>query len=76
MAPICPVCRVGRLQPRMTSYVRWLGDSLLVVNRVPAMVCDMCGERTYDEHILRHLQRLLMMSDLGVAVASRPYYLA
>lgn len=76
MQPICPVCHVGRLQPRATSYVRWLGDRLLVVHRVPAVVCDVCGERAYDDRAIQHLQRLLMMSNLDAVVTSRPYYLA
>ncbi|GEM_PF-4530778 len=76
MGPICPTCHTGRLQPRAVSYVQWLGESLLVVHRVPAVVCDVCGERVYDDRAMRHLQRLLMMSNLDVVVTSRPYYLA
>jgi YgiT-type zinc finger domain-containing protein len=76
MEAICPVCHVGQLQPRRISYVRWLGGSLLVVHRVPAVVCDVCGERAYDDRAIQHLQRLLMMANVDVAITSRPYYLA
>jgi hypothetical protein len=41
------------------AYVQWHGDALLVVNRMPAIICDVCGERAYDEQAVEHLQRLL-----------------
>ena len=40
-------------------YLQWYGDSLLVANRMPAMVCDVCGERTYDDQAVESLQQLL-----------------
>ena len=56
---ICPTCHVGRLQRRVMTYLQWHDDSLLVVNRMPAMVCDVCSERTYEPEAVESLQRLL-----------------
>jgi YgiT-type zinc finger domain-containing protein len=56
---ICPVCRAGRLQKRSIAYLEWHGQNLLVVNRMPAMVCEMCGERVYDYEAIESLQKLL-----------------
>ena len=56
---ICPACHTGRLQRRSIAYLEWHGETLLVVDRMPAIVCDLCGERVYDHEALEHLQRLL-----------------
>jgi YgiT-type zinc finger domain-containing protein len=64
-ANICPYCHTGRLQHRPIAYVQWHGDALLVVDRMPAIVCDVCGERAYDEQAVEHLQRLLWASAPG-----------
>jgi YgiT-type zinc finger domain-containing protein len=56
---ICPYCHTGRLQRRNMTYIQWHDDALLVVDQMPATVCDVCGERAYDEQAVEHLQRLL-----------------
>ncbi len=56
---ICPQCHVGRLQRRAMTYVQWHGDNLLVVNKMPAVVCDFCGEQIYDDRAVDHLNQLL-----------------
>jgi YgiT-type zinc finger domain-containing protein len=55
----CPVCQAGRLQRRKLAYLQWYEDDLLVVNRMPALVCDICGEHTYEYEAVEHLQQLL-----------------
>lgn len=57
---ICPFCHTGRLQRQTIAYVQWYGEALLVVDRMPAIVCDLCGERTYDEQAVERLQHLLL----------------
>lgn len=56
---ICPICRTGRLQKRAMVYLEWHGQNLLVVNRMPAMVCEVCEERVYDYEAIESLQKLL-----------------
>jgi YgiT-type zinc finger domain-containing protein len=56
---VCPVCRTGRLQKRAMAYLEWYGTDLLVVNRMPALVCEVCHERIYDYEAIERLQRLL-----------------
>jgi YgiT-type zinc finger domain-containing protein len=62
---ICPYCHTGRLQRRDMVYVKWHGDALLVVDRMPAVICDVCGEKAYDDQAVEHLQRLLWASAPG-----------
>jgi YgiT-type zinc finger domain-containing protein len=40
-------------------YIEWHGENLLVANHMPAEVCDVCGERVYDDEAIENLQRLL-----------------
>ncbi len=56
---ICPICNSTHLKKRIMKYVEWYGDELLVIERMPALVCDTCGERVYDQHAMEKLQRLL-----------------
>lgn len=56
---LCPICRVGRLQKRKMAYLEWHGKNLLVVDRMPVYICDVCGEQTYDHEAIENLHRLL-----------------
>lgn len=56
---ICPSCRIGRLQRRIMVYLQWHDNNLLIANRMPAVVCDVCGERVYDYEAVECLQQLL-----------------
>lgn len=56
---ICPSCRVGRLRQRSMAYVEWYGKNLLIADRMPVHVCDLCGERAYDDDAMESLHRLL-----------------
>ncbi len=47
------------------AYIQRHGEATLVVDRMPAIVCDVCGERAYDEKAVEHLQRLLWASGPG-----------
>ncbi|MEW5959697.1 MAG: YgiT-type zinc finger protein [Chloroflexota bacterium] len=66
---VCPACFTGRLQRRQIAYVEWHGKKLLVVNRMPAIVCDVCGERIYDHDALEHLQRLIWSNPVPAAAS-------
>ncbi len=61
----CPYCHTGRLQRRDMVYIQWHGDALLVVDRMPAIICDVCGEKAYDDQAVEHLQRLLWANTPG-----------
>ncbi len=59
---LCPTCRIGRLNRRTMAYIDWHGKNLLVVDRMPVQVCDVCGERNYDADAVESLQQLLWSS--------------
>ena len=56
---ICPYCHVGRLNKRVMVYLQWHDNDLLITNRMPAVVCDVCDERIYDHEAVESLQQLL-----------------
>lgn len=55
----CPTCRIGTLQRKMTPYAGWRGDEFVVIPALPAWLCDVCGERTYDQAALDSLLSLI-----------------
>jgi YgiT-type zinc finger domain-containing protein len=56
---ICPTCHLGRLAKRSMAYIEWHGGNLLVVDRMPVQVCDVCGDQSYDDNAIEELHRLL-----------------
>lgn len=53
----CPQCGAG-LYPRIVRTTIWAGDTLYVVEDIPAQVCDACSGTTYDEDTTQALRRL------------------
>jgi YgiT-type zinc finger domain-containing protein len=60
----CPVCHIGSMRERRVTYTQVYKDQLIVIQGMPAMVCDFCGERWFDTEKVDGLQRLLR-SDSG-----------
>ena len=56
---ICPVCHVGKLQERKITYTQVYEDQFIVIPNVEALVCDICGEKVFDNIVLRRLNGLL-----------------
>ena len=61
----CTSCHTGRLQRRELAYLQWYDTGLLIVNRMPAVICDVCGEHIYDHEAVEHLQQLLWSNPLS-----------
>lgn len=55
----CPMCHVGKLHERYVTHSQIFEGHLVVINHVPAMVCDVCGERILDRDVLARLSGLL-----------------
>ncbi len=56
---LCSVCHFGRLRPRRVTYVQMFEGRPVVIPNVPALVCDVCGERVLDDQVLARLSGLL-----------------
>ena len=57
-APVCDLCRGGRLEETRVQTALWEGERLVVVEEVPALVCNGCGERFYDDETATRLDML------------------
>jgi YgiT-type zinc finger domain-containing protein len=57
--PMCPLCHVGKLHERKTTFTQVFEGQLIVMPNVTALVCDVCGERTMDHATMLSLSGLL-----------------
>jgi YgiT-type zinc finger domain-containing protein len=73
----CPLCRHGSLLPGTADEAITLDGMTLVVNDVPATVCDTCGEAYFDEAVTQRLLDLAReAASAGVVVDVRRYVAA
>jgi YgiT-type zinc finger domain-containing protein len=54
----CVICKTGDLCPQSVSVTVDRQGALLVVQGVPALVCDNCGERYFDDAVSERLLEL------------------
>ncbi|HHW79042.1 MAG TPA: type II toxin-antitoxin system MqsA family antitoxin [Xanthomonadaceae bacterium] len=70
----CVICKTGDLQPRPVSVTVDRQGALLVVEGVPALVCDNCGERYFDDAVSARLLELTEQTlQPGVRLDVRQY---
>lgn len=73
----CPVCKQGELRKGLATVTLERGDATLVFKKVPAEVCEVCGEEYVDEETTA---RLLAVAEeavrAGVQVDVREYVAA
>lgn len=70
----CVICKHGQTQAATTRVALERGDTVLVVRRVPAQVCESCGEAYIDADAFDQLQRMLdEASGAGIQVEVREY---
>lgn len=54
----CYFCGRGILEEkRVTVDFRW-GDKLVIIENVPAKVCNECGERYYSAKVVREMEQI------------------
>lgn len=54
---MCRVCRGGMTNKTITVDLR-INNKLMIVEGVPAKVCDHCGERVFTPAVTKKLQNL------------------
>ena len=60
--PNCQSCGTGKLAPDRVKTALWSGESLVIVEDIPALVCQTCGEQFYQDETA---MRLDMMRGAG-----------
>ena len=70
----CVICKHGDTRASTTRVSLERGDTVLVVRRVPANVCENCGEAYIDAIAFDRLQRMLdEAAGAGIQVEVREY---
>jgi HTH-type transcriptional regulator / antitoxin MqsA len=70
----CEVCGVGTRRDWLIRYPLLIDDHLLVVENVPAAVCDRCGETTLTPATVERLQEQVWGAAAPVRVLETPVY--
>lgn len=73
----CTGCDGGILEPDQVRTAFWRGDELVVIEDVPALVCESCGERYFEDETAMKLDMLHGGKDAGhapVRTLSVPVY--
>ena len=58
----CQECGIGRCRLVATPYLLKLGKHMLVMPDAPSYVCDICGNRFYDDGFLDGVHHLLRLA--------------
>lgn len=70
----CVICKQGDTRAETTRVALERGNTVLVVRRVPAQVCENCGEAYIDANAVDRLQRMLEeATGAGIQVEVREY---
>jgi len=56
MSESCAFCGNKNLTPKTTRYIHQRGDELLIVDDVPCLRCDYCGEDYFDAAVLKAIE--------------------
>jgi YgiT-type zinc finger domain-containing protein len=54
----CPACESMKVHSAFVRSAFWHNDRLVVIEDVPALVCNTCGEQFYDDGTVRLIDRM------------------
>ncbi len=52
----CAFCGNKHLSIKTTRYIHEQDNEILIVNAVPCLECDYCGEQYFDAAVLKHIE--------------------
>ena len=70
----CDVCAIGERQPQLIRYSSTMNDRLVLIEHVPADVCDRCGEVTFSPDVVERLQQVVWQQESPSRVIETPVY--
>ena len=70
----CEVCGIGERRNELVRFSLTVGDRLVVVEHVPASVCDRCGETSFEPNVVERLQQTIWQSRTPVKFLETPVY--
>ncbi len=57
LSALCPACGSTNTRHACVRSAFWHNDRLVVIEDVPALVCNTCGEQFYDDAAVRMIDR-------------------
>jgi YgiT-type zinc finger domain-containing protein len=69
----CNVCH-GKVEKKLTTFTQWYRERFVIVENVPAWVCERCGETYYDPDIAEQVQSLVWSEAKPVRTVETPVY--
>jgi len=54
----CAMCG-GKLKEKRVKVELWVGDELIVIEDVPARVCEACGEKYFSAEVSKKIDELI-----------------
>ena len=70
----CEVCAIGERRPQLIRYSLALKEGLVLVDHVPAEVCNRCGEVTLSPDVVERLQNKVWQQESPTRVIETPVY--
>ena len=70
----CDVCTAGERRSQLIRYSLSTGDRLVLVDHVPAEVCDRCGEVTLSPAVVDRLQQTVWQREPPARFIDTPVY--
>ena len=70
----CDVCALGERGPQLIRYSLSMNDRLILVDHVPAEVCNRCGEVTLRPDVVERLQQTVWQQEPPSRLIETPVY--
>jgi YgiT-type zinc finger domain-containing protein len=52
-------CCNGKLRQDKTDFIVNMGNEIVIIKNVPALICDICGERYFSAEISRRIDKVM-----------------
>ena len=62
----CPLCHIGVLESLTVAATFMKDGRWVAIEGIPAMVCDVCAERTYPQTSMDRVQQILSGADTPI----------
>jgi len=70
---VCSVCG-GHEVHKLVTYTQWYEGRLVIIENVPAWVCEQCGEIAYEPDVVDRILNVIWSGAEPVRVIEAPVY--
>ena len=54
----CFMCK-GETSKKLVNYLVDIDNNIIIIKEVPANVCNQCGERYFDNDVMKNLEKII-----------------